>query len=205
VPATRGKGLLEDFLAQRRSVQAVKLLNRADASGPILDIGCGAVPTFLMSAPLEHRVGLERFTPVVPRGNDIQIALADAVDAPCLPFKSMSFGAVTLLAVLEHLPQGNLQGMLNEIFRVLRQDGVFILTTPAKGTGLLLQILARIGFVSPIEIGEHEQLYGKDHLRQLLESSDFGTSSFRIGSFELGMNNWLIAHKGVHSHTRAPT
>jgi SAM-dependent methyltransferase len=203
MPATRGAGFLEDFLAQRRSAQAVKLLRGSHASGPILDIGCGAVPTFLMGAPLEHRVGLERFTPVLPRGSDIEIVLADAVDAPCLPFRSMSFGAVTLLAVLEHLPQRRLQGIVNEIFRVLRQNGVFILTTPARGTGVLLQILARIGFVSPVEIGEHEQLYSHGDLRQLLETSAVGKDSLRIGSFELGMNNWLIAHKGVPSDAGA--
>lgn len=193
--ATRGTGLLEGFLAKRRSAQVRKLLRRSRADGPILDIGCGAVPTFLLGVPFEQRVGLERFVPTVPADSPIELVLGDAAEAPHLPFESGSFGTVTMLAVLEHLPEAELARIINEIFRVLEPNGTFILTTPAKGTGALLRILAKVGLVSSVEIGEHQPLMARAELRGLLQSSPFGNDSVRVGSFELYMNNWVVAHK----------
>jgi SAM-dependent methyltransferase len=197
---TRGNGLLESFLAQRRSAQARKLLRRANTDGPLLDIGCGTVPRFLLDVVAEQRaedelVGLERFAPTVPRGSNIKLILGDAAGSPYLPFRSQTFGAVTMLAVLEHLPEASLQELTKEIGRVLRPGGSLVLTTPAGGTGVLLGLLAKIRFVSPVEIGEHEQLYSKDRLKRLLHESDFEAGTVRVGSFELGMNNWAMASK----------
>lgn len=197
---TRGNGVLETFLAQRRSSQARKLLRQTHSSGPLLDIGCGALPRFLLDVLAEQGadgglVGLERFAPTVPRGSSLRFVLGDATGSAHLPFRSQTFGAVTMLAVLEHLPEASLQDLTHEIGRVLRPGGSFVLTTPAGGTGVLLGFLAKIRFVSPVEIGEHEQLYTKKRLQSLLQNSDFDAGSVRVGSFEWGMNSWAMASK----------
>lgn len=193
--ATRGSGLLENFLAQRRSAQARKLIQHAGATGPVLDIGCGAVPTFLLGMQCDCKVGLERFAPTISDEDDIDLVLADAASARFLPFRPDTFGVITLLAVLEHLREENLPSLINEIFRALRPDGIFVMTTPAGRVGTLLRVLTKIRFVSAVEIGEHQRLYGKTDLRQLLQDSHFDDESVRVGSFELGMNNWLLATK----------
>jgi 2-polyprenyl-3-methyl-5-hydroxy-6-metoxy-1,4-benzoquinol methylase len=102
---------------------------------------------------------------------------------------------ITLLAVLEHLREEKLPSLINEIFRTLRPEGIFVMTTPAGHVGTLLRVLTKIRFVSAVEIDEHQRLYGKPQLRQLLQDSNFDSESVRVGSFELWMNNWLFARK----------
>lgn len=48
-----------------------------------------------------------------------------------LPFKSNFFDVVTILDVLEHVNDD--QTMINEIYRILKKDGILILSVPHKG------------------------------------------------------------------------
>jgi predicted SAM-dependent methyltransferase len=47
-----------------------------------------------------------------------------------LPFRNESFSLVYFADVIEHLPSGEENTALSEIFRVLRKNGTLILTTP---------------------------------------------------------------------------
>ncbi len=49
-------------------------------------------------------------------------------NAQCLPFKTHSFDAVTLLDVLEHVPQDDIA--VSEVLRVLRPEGSIIISAP---------------------------------------------------------------------------
>ena len=53
-----------------------------------------------------------------------------ASDALDLPFKQNSFDVVTLFTVLEHIPKGTEERLFRQINRVLKRDGLFIITTP---------------------------------------------------------------------------
>ncbi len=50
-----------------------------------------------------------------------------------LPFADDSFECLTCIQVLEHIPREERQGTLEEIHRVLRPGGRFILSTPHAG------------------------------------------------------------------------
>ena len=189
---TRGSGLLEPLLARKRSDRARRLL---DLTGDetILDIGCGSDPLFLKSISVTARVGVERSPS--PVTGPIALVGWDAGGGHALPFKDASFDAVTMLAVLEHLPAAAVPNLFVEIHRVLKEGAAFVLTTPPPRTDALLGIFARLRLVSREEIEEHAQAYRSRDLQTLFEQSPFGGDSVRIGTFELGMNLWAHAKK----------
>jgi 2-polyprenyl-3-methyl-5-hydroxy-6-metoxy-1,4-benzoquinol methylase len=107
------------------------LLERNE-SARILDIGCGSggfTRQIADSVGTEHIFGLEigRQTAVTAsRVNKINVVMATA-EKP-LPFRSGSFDIVVSNQVLEHL--SNTDNLIKEAYRILRNNGVCVLSTP---------------------------------------------------------------------------
>ena len=153
---TRGYGVLESFLADRRAHRAMRLLPSGRRGERILDLGCGSFPHFLSKVGFRQRVGLDRgVTRSVP-SEGLHVVDGDLESGRYLPFASESFEAVTMLAVLEHVDPGRVGWILDEIYRVLEPGGHLVLTTPASWTPPLLALFAKLRLVSPIEIDDHE-------------------------------------------------
>jgi SAM-dependent methyltransferase len=98
-----------------------------------------------------------------------------------------------MLAVLEHIDHETAKRLLNEINRVLKPDGCFILTTPSPLGNNVLKIMAKLMLVSKEEIEEHKKIYSLKELRQILPK--YGFSLKNSGSFELFMNSYACAIK----------
>ncbi|HVF52560.1 MAG TPA: class I SAM-dependent methyltransferase [Actinomycetota bacterium] len=201
--ATRGKGLLEGFLARRRCAMADRLIPSDVRSGSVLDIGCGSFPTFLDGTHFTERFGIDQVHPeawvgLVP---PLQLVTFDAESFPALPFRDASFDVVTMLAVLEHIEEAHLPRVLGEVRRVLRPGGRFVVTTPPPWTDRLLKVIARVGLVSKQEIEEHDKTFVRAELATLLASAGF--ISIEAGYFELGMNVWATAVTPLEA-TRGP-
>lgn len=202
---TRGYGLLEKFLAKQRAKQADKLIPQELRSGAILDIGCGTYPFFLVNTPFEKKYGvdrIERETQTITaddsnNNNRIPVTLTDydVEKAEKLPFENDYFNAVTMLAVFEHIEPVKLPFLLNEIHRVLRPGGVFVLTTPAARTDRLLRFMAKMRLVSPVEIDEHKDAYTPKKIRMIFQKTKFHQENIRIGHFELFMNLYASVTK----------
>jgi SAM-dependent methyltransferase len=99
-------------------------LNKASvhAHGRLLDIGCGNKPyeKFFRNRVSEHV------------GCDVVQSSDNRVDFICLatelPFEKASFDTILITQVIEHVADHQL--MLSEAFRVLKSDGVLILSGP---------------------------------------------------------------------------
>jgi len=89
------------------------------AQGRMLDIGCGVKPYRSLFSNVETYVGLD-----MPSVLDADIY----GDGQFLPFRSESFNTVLCNQVLEHVPEPS--RLMREVGRVLRPNGVLILTTP---------------------------------------------------------------------------
>ncbi|MDB5105167.1 MAG: hypothetical protein JWP91_2856 [Fibrobacteres bacterium] len=200
---TRGRGILEAFIAGRRMGAALRAIDPALHGGEILDVGCGSYPLFLMRAPFGRKVGVDQIDPServghpggegIPAGLELsRLSLDGAVR---LPFPDASFSCVSSLAVIEHLEPTVLPALMAEIFRVLKPSGQLVLTTPHAAADGILRVLARLGLVSKEEIEEHKSLFLHRHIRDLLSGAGFPSGKTRVRGFLLGFNILAVARK----------
>ena len=196
---TRGKGLLEGFLARQRWKIANRIIPDEYRKGRLLDIGCGSYPFFLLNTDFSEKYGLDK----IYRGNDknlfqrtnITYIHYDIEENHILPFGDEYIDVVTMLAVLEHVEPRKLITIVNEIYRILKTNGLFVITTPAGWTDPLLKIMAKVGLVSKIEIDEHKDTYTHRKLESLLQLANFSKDRMKFGYFEMFSNLWLAAKK----------
>ncbi len=199
---TRGYGLLETFLAKQRATLADRLVPARFRDGRILDIGCGCRPYFLTRTAFARKWGVDKVVdeaPAAARAGQPSIHLAhfDINTSNRLPFDSEWFDVVTMLAVLEHIPADRLVLLIDEIERILRPGGAYILTTPAGWTGPILTMMKSLRLVSPVEIDEHQDSYSHAKIRRLFQQTRLADMPIRMGSFELFMNTWVMVVKDV--------
>jgi 2-polyprenyl-3-methyl-5-hydroxy-6-metoxy-1,4-benzoquinol methylase len=158
----------------------------------LCDVGCGVNATFLhnISHKLSRGFGFDKKGIIFSKEN----LSVDNVDIESqLPLPDASVNCVTLLAVLEHLNDS--PRVINECYRIIKPDGVIIITTPAPISKPFLEFLSyKLCIVSPEEIRDHKHYYNKNELRALL--TQVGFNGIFVKSFEFGMNNLAIGHKG---------
>jgi SAM-dependent methyltransferase len=189
---TRGFGLLESFLARQRARVANHLIPEDLRSGRILDIGCGTYPYFLSHTYFEEKFAIDQLINPQSFSNINWHSLDLNVD-PHLPFEEEYFSAITMLAVAEHLSPTSLVSLFQEVHRVLRPEGMLILTTPAAWSDGLLRFMARIHLVSPEEIKEHIFVYTLPLLGWYFGKAGFGMEKVKFGYFEFHLNLWATA------------
>jgi SAM-dependent methyltransferase len=196
--ATRGNGLLEGFLAERRTNLANRLISESSRKGRILDIGCGATPYFLMNTKFLEKHGLDKLHETgvrVSKERNILLRHYDIEKEDRLPYGDNFFDVVTMLAVFEHIEPSRLVTVLREVYRVMKPKGQFIMTVPAAWADILLRTLARFRLVSREEIDEHKAKYTHKKIGGLLTKAGFSAADCRHGYFEAFMNLWVSVSK----------
>lgn len=194
---TRGKGLLEPMLADLRARKANKLIPLNLREGRILDIGCGSYPYFLASTSFKEKFAIDQI-PLAPHtasALSIESFTLDLELEPHLPFEDGFFEAVTLLAVVEHLDPSLMAKLFREIYRVLKPEGMAILTTPAAWSDGLLKFMASVSLVSAEEIHEHAYAYTLPLIGWYFGQAGFEMTKIKFGYFEFGLNMWATAKK----------
>lgn len=109
-----------------------------------------------------------------------------------LPLSSESVDLITSLANIEHLEQPLLN--LQEIFRILRKNGVLVLTTPSQAAKPVLEFLAyKLKWIDEAEIRDHKLYFSKNLLEQYLRKVGF--QQFTVKYFQMCMNLHVVAIK----------
>jgi len=194
---TRGRGLLEPYLARLRTRRANQLIPPDLRTGRILDIGCGSFPYFLAHTAFREKFAVDQL-PLAPEAaarNHIEFYTLDLNKEPRLPFSNDFFSIVTLLAVVEHLNPDSMAMLFRECHRVLRHGGMVILTTPAAWSDGLLRCMARLNLVSAEEIREHTFAYTLPLIGWHFGRAGFEMGKVRFGYFEFMLNMWATAQK----------
>jgi SAM-dependent methyltransferase len=200
---TRGHGLLEQFLARQRARVAERLIPPAYRTGRILDVGCGSFPYFLSRTSFAAKVGIDKVVPADGQAQNspvdpaLRLMSFDIAQQDVLPLRDQTVDVVTMLAVFEHLRVDRLVNVLNEVERVLKPGGLYIMTTPAGWTDPILHLLKHVRMVSDVEIDEHQDSYSVKMIRGILARTRLGGAAAEFGYFELGMNIWARVHKPV--------
>ncbi len=191
---TRGNGLLEPYLAKTRASKANRLIPDHLREGRILDIGCGNYPYFLSHTYFKEKFAIEN-SPKSDLVTGISWFSMDLNQAPNLPYDNGFFSTITLLAVIEHLDPTSLVQLLKECHRVLTDNGVLILTTPAAWSDRLLKFMAKVSLVSKEEINEHVFAYTLPLIGWYFGKAGFQMTKVKFGYFEMMLNMWAIAAK----------
>ena len=192
---TRGSGLLEVFLAKKRARLANGLITKNHRKGRILDVGCGSYPYFLTTTKFKEKYGIDPSLDLSLVKDAGIILKKIKINKNTLPFKNNYFDVVSMLAVFEHIEHNYLIVVIKEIRRVLKKDGVLIITTPSPWSDKLLHKMAVVGLISSEEIHEHKHNLSKSKIENLLAETGFEKSKIKSGFFELYMNMWFTAKK----------
>lgn len=197
---TRGLGKLEGIISKGRMSKVMKNIHPALFNGEVLDIGCGTYPLFLLRSPFSRKVGVDQVQSMsFPKGEDAsaglelhQLSLTGLIR---LPFPDASFGCVTSLACIEHLEPESLPALFKEVYRVLKPNGMVLMTTPHALADKPLRLMARLGLVSKEEIEEHKSLFRHQHIFDLFLKSGFPKNQITVTGFQFGMNILGMAFK----------
>lgn len=191
---TRGFGLLETWLARARARKADALIPNELRGGTVVDIGCGVPPLFLEGTLFARKIGVDaRAEPGTNDVTGITVLRWNANDTEPLPLPNAAADVIVLLAVIEHVENDRIEGLLLEIKRLLRARGALIVTTPRPIAAPVLRAMASIGLVSKEEIREHKRLIGTASLVAHMENAGFSPHGIEHGTFECGMNSWIVA------------
>lgn len=190
---TRGFGLFESILAQKRAKKAESLILKKHRLGRVLDIGCGVFPHFLLSTKFKERYGLDSSVFSENFGKEKIIIKKMNVGQEKMPFNESFFDCVVMLAVFEHIKSEDLEFLLKDIKRVLKKEGRFVMTTPSPWSDKFLWGLSRIGLISKIEIDDHKHALTPQIIKDYHKKAGF--RNVTNGFFELGMNMWFFSEK----------
>ena len=96
---------------------------------PCLDVGCGGGRMVALASTVMPSFGVELSERALRAARERGVEGLALAEAGRLPFRNSSFGTVLALDVIEHHPQPEV--LLTEVARVLKDDGVLLVTVPA--------------------------------------------------------------------------
>jgi SAM-dependent methyltransferase len=163
------------FIGRRRLLLRVlnRFVGKSKGRPKILDIGCGTGTMLRYLSRYGDAQGADadeeavRFCRLRSAGNITQLTGAS------LPFPDSSFEVVTMLDVLEHIDDD--VAALEEVWRILRSGGTFIVTVPAY------QFLWGAQDV----ISHHKRRYRAAQLKSRLEASNLDIKKISYFNFLL--------------------
>jgi len=155
------------YRLKRRALEAARIVRQHAAPNPvILDLGT--------ADGLMLDIVCESTRPSLAVGIDLSWELLQSnqrtvpvlmADAERLPFNASSFDAVIATAIIEHVPHPG--RFVDEIRRVLKPDGVCIITTPVP---LFEEIASKLGFLKE---DDHQETFTLKKMAGLMISSRF--------------------------------
>ena len=192
-----GSRRLDLFLSKQRCKIANRQIKSVPEKSRILDIGCGRYPLFLTTVDFSERYGLDRDfgDGENVKRDGITLVNHNIEEQSKMPFEDNYFDAVSMLAVFEHIEPNCLVDIHQDIYRILKPGGVYIMTTPAFWTDGLLRFLVKLHLLSDVSIEDHKDSYKYSDVFSILQQAHFEKEKLHFGYFELYMNLWVTATK----------
>jgi SAM-dependent methyltransferase len=103
-----------------------------------------------------------------------------------------SWDAVTLLAVLEHIPAMNQKAVAQACFTLLRPGGRVVITVPSPAVDRILAVLKALRLIDGMSLEEHHG-FRPDDTTRIFSAPQFSLVCRR--SFQLGLNNLFVFEK----------
>lgn len=179
--------LFDRLLRRWRIAKAQPYIRRGTR---VLDIGCGDEGTLLvlLRSHIAEGVGIDPSLPNSVERNGVRLIAGKFPDA--LPIGVGRFDAITLLAVLEHLPHAEQVVWAQRCISLLNPGGHVVVTVPSPSADRVLHALVRWRIMQGTALHEH---YGFDvNTVPVLFS---GLNLLAAKKFEWGFNNLFVFQK----------
>jgi len=173
-----------------RLIQNLRIRKAAEhipASGRLLDIGCGDGALFRhLSDRAIEGIGID---PTLDASSDHgTYRLIKGWFPQDLP-SSEGFDAITMLAMLEHVPPDIQAEMATACARLLNPSGRLIITVPSNRIDPLLGLLKRVRLIDGMSLEQH---YGFDPTTTPALFSTDGLELINAKTFEFGLNHLYV-------------
>lgn len=178
---------LDKFLQNWRTSKALKHIS---PQSTVLDIGCyDAIVFEKMGKNLKFGIGID---PLIEPLQNSDYQLVKGWFPNDLPKQSQTFDAITLLAVLEHIPDDKMQHFANSCCHALNKNGKLIITVPHKNVDKILDILIFFKIIDGMSLEEHHGFDVKN-TKSIFENNGF--ELIHNSTFQLGLNNLFVFKK----------
>jgi SAM-dependent methyltransferase len=166
----------------------------------VLDIGCSDGVLFrALDGRIASGVGID--TATVPDDHGSYRFIQGCAPA-ALPAGDR-YDAITMLAVLEHIPPDAQRDLAASCLSLLRPRGRIVCTVPSPKVDTLIHLGQRLGILEGMAAHEHYGFKPGDTVRLFTDS---GFVLRRAQKFQLGLNNLFVFAKagdGSHSTSRS--
>jgi len=170
-------------------MRQIKIKKHVEKCQRLLDICCGEEYYLLKS--LKNIVNeLYGIDAEVQTKKDANIYLQRQYINNKLNYSSNFFDVVIMSAALEHLKYP--VEILHEVYRILKQNGKLILTTPTPRAEYILKVL-RTFHLSELEEDSHKYFFTKKELYKILRK--MGYKKIKVNLFQMGLNALVITYK----------
>ena len=173
---------LDRILQRWRMAKALPWVRPGDH---LLDLGCAdGVLLRAVADRIERGVGVDPLAEP-RRDGKLEILRGTVPGEPV--FADASFDCVTMLAVLEHVP--DTESLARECFRLLRPAGRVVLTVPRAAVDHILHALVFIRLIDGMSLEEHHD-FDIARVPAIFEGAGFRL--IRRRGFQLGLNQLFV-------------
>lgn len=182
--------VLDKFIRWLRFRKIIKYIPK---NSTVCDIGCGSNAIFLKSISnlIKFGIGIDK---KVEDYKTPKLVLKREYALNKIPLEKQSADIVTMTAVLEHMI--NPQKILNECFRILKNNGKLIITTPSPKAKPILEFLAfKLRLIDGNEIRDHKNYFWPSEIKTMLIKAGFEQKNIKTQYFEWRFNLLVVACK----------
>ena len=177
---------IDRWLQRWRIAKAVAFVPRG---ARVLDVGCADGPLFEQNPWLNDGVGIDpQVAHSVQRPRYSLIRGSFPNDVP----RDRAFDAITALAVLEHVPEGQRDEFARGCAELLGPRGTLILTVPSPLVDGILTVMKAVRLIDGMDLEHHQ------HFDVATTPAIFARAGFELerwSSFQLGLNNLFVLRK----------
>ena len=158
----------------------------------VLDIGCADGELFRRVPGIKDGIGVDPDLPQ-PSIRFANAVLLKGLFPQALP-DDRPFDVITLLAVLEHVPQERQRQLAEECAHYLKPDGHLIITVPSPPVDSILSVLRFLRLIHGMALEQH---YGFDPRATPNLFEVGGMELVKASSFQLELNNLFVFKKNA--------
>jgi len=152
----------------------------------VLDVGCADGALFdVLDDRIAGGVGIDPDAPLKRTAERVRFVRglfpANAPDE--------LFDAITMLAVIEHMPTSSLAAVSRAAARLLRDGGRLIATVPEPAVDRIVELMQRLHLAEGMSLEEHHG-FATAQTRSIFEPAGFRLVRHR--RFQLGLNNLFV-------------